>query len=541
MGVLQGLASNGEYLYAAWKGEPGDDRIFYSRWNGHGNWASAGTIPGNTSAGPALAVSNNGSLYAAWKGEWSDPRVFFSKFNGTKWDGQTQILNAYSDTGPALSSLGQSLGGQLVAAWKNVFNQNLYFSKFDGNQWSTPSQIGGVASSVGPSLATFSNGKVYAIWKGEGSDQRLWFASYDGTNWSGQAQVPNVGTSVGASLAAIGSKLYAVWKGESDENLYYASFDGMTWSGQTQIADSGSSVGAAISEFGGNLYAMAKGKGSDVSLYNAEWNSSNGSWSTWTNEIPGNTGPDPTTLLAAPGGGNVNYLLADSKGAALKGTTVTIIVAEDIVTDSAKAYSFQINCNSPTQPAGAQTFGWQQYGFRIARDTLFFWVNTFQEDTSGSTQYINWDSRAMPNNTGVVPLPNNRLPQGWQLTTELVTDNSSKVTGFAFSIAQADGTVLNSPSLTLESLNSSFGSTYQLPILNFQVIMVAENVADDGPGDSVTFSAGQGIFLCYETNNLIATAAQDESGEAANTSYSALPASYPNGEFYQLFGIGLSS
>ena len=64
MGVLQGLVSTGGYLYAAWKGVPDDDRIFYSRWNGQGSWTPQQNIPGNTSAGPALGVLN-GSLYAA--------------------------------------------------------------------------------------------------------------------------------------------------------------------------------------------------------------------------------------------------------------------------------------------------------------------------------------------------------------------------------------------------------------------------------------------------------------------------------------------
>jgi hypothetical protein len=442
----------------------------------------------------------------------------------------------------------------LVAAWKNVFDQSLYFATFDGTEWSAQSQIGGVASSVGPSLATF-NGRLYAIWKGEGSDESLYYAHYDGTTWSGQTPgskqttIPGVGTSVGASLAGVGNKLYAVWKGEgSDESLYCAYYDGTTWSGQTpgtsqsQIPGGVSSVGAAIAEFRGNLCVMCKGKDSDVSLYNAEWNGS--VWSKWFNDIPGNTGPDTdTTPLQAPAGGNVNYLLADSEGAPLTGTTVTIIVTEDIVTDNAKAYSFQINCNGPAQPSGAQTFGWQQYGFRIARNTLFFWVNTFQSDTSNSKQFINWDSRTapqLPDNAREVPLANNRLPKGWQLTTTLVTDNNSKVTGFAFSIAQPDGTVLNSPVVTLQSLNPSVVSGNLLPILNFQVILVAENRADDGPSDTVNFSAGQGIFLCYETNNLIASVSQGESLEQSNVRYSSLPASFPNGEFYQLFGIGLS-
>ena len=112
MGVLQGLAHNGS-LYAAWKGEPDDDRIFYSIWSGSGNWSTpAGLIDGNTSAGPALAMFN-GTPYAAWKGEWSDPRIFFAKYNGSSWEQQEQIPNVYSDSGPALWPIRQQPGGRL--------------------------------------------------------------------------------------------------------------------------------------------------------------------------------------------------------------------------------------------------------------------------------------------------------------------------------------------------------------------------------------------------------------------------------------------
>ncbi|MGA9274805.1 MAG: hypothetical protein WBV67_15090 [Candidatus Cybelea sp.] len=540
MGVLQGLVTAGGRLYAAWKGEPDDDRIFYSSWDGNGKWSTALTIDGTTSVGPALGLCN-GSLYAAWKGEWSDPRLFFAKYNGSEWEPQLQIPNAYSDVGPALCEFGVIM----IAAWKNVFDQNIYFATCDGRNWSAPSQIGGVATSVGPSLATFDD-KLYAIWKGEGSDQRLWFAYYDGTKWFGQNQVPNVGTSVGASLAGVGSKLYAVWKGEgSDERLWYAYFDGMTWSGQTPMSSQtqipgGSSVGAAIAEFNGTLYAMCKGTDSNVRLYNSEWTDS--TWSGWANDIPGNTGPDTyTTLLPPPAGSNHNYLLADSKGAALAGTTVTIIVVQDIVPDSAESYSFQINCYSPdwyvkSQPPGTEPFEWQQFGFRIAANELFFWVNCFtKQGYPNGAALLEWDSRSMPNNTGVVSLSNNRLPAGWQLTTTLITDNSSNVTGFAFSIAQPDGTVLNPPTQPMQNAppRAPIVPDNLAPILNFQAILVGEN-----GGHTTDFSSGQGIFLCYETNNLTASVSKGESAEKSNVSYSSLPAAFPNGEFFQLFGIG---
>jgi hypothetical protein len=535
MSVLQGMVSNGGYLYAAWKGEPDDDRIFYSRRNNTGTWAPATpmaspTVGGNTSAGPSLGVLG-GSVYAAWKGEWSDPRLFYARYDGTTWKNQIQIPNAYSDVGPALCAFNST---QLIAAWKSI-DQSLYYAIYNSSnsKWTEPSKIAGVASSVGPSLAAY-NGKLYAVWKGSGTDQSLWYAQYDGT-WSGQTKIPGVASSVGASLATVGNKLYAVWKGEgSDQSLWYASYNG-TWSSQTQISGVSSSIGAAIAEFGGNLYGMCKGKDADTSLYTAEFSSSG--WSNWTNNLPGNTGPDPYTTLTTPAGGNVNYMLADSKGAVLKGTTVTITVVEDIVPDNAGHYSFQINCWSPPQTAPAVPFVWQQYGFRIAANQLFFWVNDFQQQGLPASDLLNWDSRSMPNNTGVVTLPNNTnsLPSGWQLTTTLATDpNSGNVTGFTFSVAQPNGTVLNSGPQKLLGLTSKVVAGNLAPILNMQVILVAENPHDNGPADS--FSAGKGILLCYADNDLSAVVHQAESGENSNVKYSPLPASYPNGEFFQFFG-----
>jgi hypothetical protein len=38
----------------------------------------------------------------------------------------------------------------------------------------------------------------------------------------------------------------------------------------------------------------------------------------------------------------------------------------------------------------------------------------------------------------------------------------------------------------------------------------------------------------------VATPGSDESGENSNIQYGSLPASYPNGELNQVFGIGLS-
>jgi hypothetical protein len=386
VGVLQGLAANGD-LFAAWKGDPDDDRIFYSSWGGSGNWAPALTIDGNTSAGPSLGVFN-GSLYAAWKGEWSDPRLFFAKYSGSGWQEQAQIPNVYSDVGPALCQFSET---QFIAAWKNVFDQNLYFSIYDGQNWSAQSPMGH-SSSAGPSLAFF-DGQLWAAWMG--SDQTLWCATYNGTGWSGHTQIQGATASVGPSLAAVGATLYAIWKGgEGDENLYLAYYpytDGLNkvWScqplGQTPISGIGSSAGAALAEYQGNLYAMCKGKDSDVNLYLAYYDGSQ--WHGWNNDIPGNTGPDPTTLLATPSGSNVNYLMADNQSANVVGATVTITVTADIVPENDLSWAFQINCYGPTNLSGANPFVWQQFMFSVITDgtgsLICVRINCFRAGSSG--------------------------------------------------------------------------------------------------------------------------------------------------------------
>lgn len=70
--------------------------------------------------------------------------------------------------------------------------------------------------------------------------------------------------------------------------------------------------------------------------------------------------------------------------------------------------------------------------------------------------------------------------------------------------------------------------------------MVGENTPG---GPIVNFVSGQGIFLIEATNNLAVTNVEPPrdfqpfggTGENSNITYSSLPVSYPNGEFYQLF------
>jgi hypothetical protein len=284
MSILQGLCAYNGKLYAAWKGETGDDRIFCSCFNGV-SWIPQPLIAGNSSSGPALAVLGN-SMFAVWKGKSADERIFFAKLTGSVWSSQSTIPSIASSFGPSLSVF----NGSLYAAWKGeAGDQGIYYASSNGAAWSPQAQISNVASSIGPSLASFS-GKLYAAWKGQGNDQGIYFAAFNGSNWSPQAQIANVASSVGPSLAAFNGKLYAAWKGESsDQGIYYASFGGASWSSQAQIPNAGSSEGPSLAVFNDKLYAMWKGGNNDQQIFYASFDGTN--WSAAA-QIPGNTGQD---------------------------------------------------------------------------------------------------------------------------------------------------------------------------------------------------------------------------------------------------------
>ena len=275
-----GLATFGRGFSIAWKGEQGDDRLFYSSFDGT-NWAAQATIPGNSSIGPSLAVYGN-RLYAAWKGEHADQRLFYSSFDGTNWAAQATI--------PGNSSIGPSLavyGNRLYAAWKGEHaDQRLFYSSFDGTNWAAQATIPG-NSSIGPSLAVYGN-RLYAAWKGEHADQRLFYSSFDGTNWAAQATIPG-NSSIGPSLAVYGNRLYAAWKGEhADQRLFYSSFDGTNWAAQATIPGN-SSIGPSLAVYGNRLYAAWKGEHADQRLFYSSFDGTN--WAAQAT-IPGNSSPD---------------------------------------------------------------------------------------------------------------------------------------------------------------------------------------------------------------------------------------------------------
>ncbi|HWH09806.1 MAG TPA: hypothetical protein VG165_01655 [Solirubrobacteraceae bacterium] len=279
----QGLAAFDGRLYAAWKGETEDERLFYSSFTT--GWAAQNQIPGVAgSDGPSLAVFD-GALYAAWKGAQTDQGIWWSTFNGNAWAAQKEIPGVATSVGPSLAVF----DGVLYAAWKGeTGDEGIWWSTFNGNAWAAQKEIPGVGTSVGPSLAVF-DGVLYAAWKGETGDEGIWYSTFNGTAWSPQKEIPGVGSAVGPSLAVYGGALYAVWRGETgDQRLWWSKFNATSWAPQ-QTLPGNSSIGAALATFGTKLYAMWKGEFRDWRLFYSSFDGS-----TWAPQqtMPGNSSPD---------------------------------------------------------------------------------------------------------------------------------------------------------------------------------------------------------------------------------------------------------
>jgi hypothetical protein len=108
-------------------------------YDGH-SWQTPPSIPGNpgSSVGPSLA-SLGESLYAAWKGEGDDEGIYYAVLTNGVWTSQSQIPHVGSSIGPALAAYGQ----KIYAMWKGEGDdQSLYFASLNG-VWSGQNTLPG--------------------------------------------------------------------------------------------------------------------------------------------------------------------------------------------------------------------------------------------------------------------------------------------------------------------------------------------------------------------------------------------------------------
>jgi hypothetical protein len=331
MGIQQGLCSiSPNYLLAAWKADPShplpgnhfgggfEDQIGYASFSlppsnvaisSSDVWTVIGTMPGNTSVGPALTCDQNPNssgrgptVYAVWKGETIDTRLFFSRLtlplsgegvpsepSSHQWQDQQLIPGASSSSSPSIAFVGQEgFGDQtplLFTVWSGSANGQ-QGAMGDNTLWysittipsnpgyvdslvpaSTTNQIPGASSATGACVAAIvGEGVVWSVWV-------IWFDTVT-KKWSFAT-----GEFIGSSIS---------WAPPMPTALSYSSVPN----------DAGYSIAPATFLLGGTT------PGGDISgAYFAWSDESSKIWVTggW-NLLPNNTSPGSPTPMPGPNG-----------------------------------------------------------------------------------------------------------------------------------------------------------------------------------------------------------------------------------------------
>ena len=504
MGIWQGLCGS-DSLYAAWKGEVGDVRLFFSKLDG-GTWKGQGNvIPGNSSVGPSLAATDDGRIWAAWKGEGNDQRLFYAFYitDTNSWSEQAWPFPSgmESTVGPSLAAN----GFMVYAAWTGPNNDpTLYFASLDTTSSSptwqslpglptppsaTPSAT---SSSIGPALAIIGD-MLYAAWTDlTGKIQYAWFNTFNG-GWVGQSDISGVSTSIGVSLASIRSILYAACKGSgSHQNLSYASLDtstaGAKFSTMEPIPSHGSSIGPALAALGDMLYAMWTGSGDDPGLYYASLDTtqSKPAWSGFT-PIGGNTGQDMVPPPLGGLGGQSNYVVYDNCEP-LMNLTVTVAFTQDTVLSGGnpgEGIGFQLNAYSSPK----QSVGWQQIMMGFGPAPTFHAVVQLWGPNSGQGEVL-----SVPSSTVTPAIDQSGAPagdliiaHGYSVEIKLGNDPSTKnVTSAAFSVYLD---VPGSPRKTVGTFLYFFPAEYQAPIVGLQLNITGPSYLSASGAGTITYEA----------------------------------------------------
>jgi hypothetical protein len=180
---------DGKSVFLAWKGEGNDQGIYWTRTQQLAPDAAGGKYTFNpspqlqakdahlnfaTSHAPALA-SFQGRVYMAWKGEEGDDAIYWSYYDGANWQPQTK-LQAATKIAPAMVATGDTIF--LVS--KGQSDNNIWWAmmgdSFDGGFTELgPIKVANTIfqTSATPALTVDGN-TVYMAWKGGSTDNLYW-------------------------------------------------------------------------------------------------------------------------------------------------------------------------------------------------------------------------------------------------------------------------------------------------------------------------------------------------------------------------------
>lgn len=159
------LAIHGGTATMVWKAPDNDVQIYGASHNNGAAWSDQAALRPrdgaiHTSDAPALSGGGGFGLVMAWKGVPGDDRIWWSRFGNGVWETPQQAIpkdgGILTSHGPALVQWEHGL----VLAWKGVAGDSrLWWSMLDTNagRWETPKVVDvSDNSNSGPALASFT-------------------------------------------------------------------------------------------------------------------------------------------------------------------------------------------------------------------------------------------------------------------------------------------------------------------------------------------------------------------------------------------------
>lgn len=190
-------------------------------------------------------------IYAIYPGWGASETLYHLSFDGTDWRSNSDIDITSSNDHPRTSeSAGVAYNqhdANLYIAYPGAGQPDIWLTTYDGDNWNGNQKIEigsdypGTAAS--PSLAYFpEKSRLYMVYRGN-SNNEIYQASLDSSgDWHGNSKITlsddsNPQTNVSPALAYYPEqrKLYLVFTDTTSHDLYMVTYDGNNWTGNQQI------------------------------------------------------------------------------------------------------------------------------------------------------------------------------------------------------------------------------------------------------------------------------------------------------------------
>lgn len=218
-------------LHCVHRGGISDDWLYHTVYDAAKNSWSEDKVQRDmrSNQNPAIApyTDKDGQqwLFCVHRGWEKDDRLWYSKYDGHGW----------TKTKPISEDGHHSWGAPALALYQGVLycvhrgnygNDNLYYTSFNG-QWSAdevlPDHHMGDDESHPGSVAIASDGKLlYCVHKGAVGDNNIWWTHFNGRTWSNDEKTGSGGRYVSLTAVTNPNRLFCVHQGYGlDDNLHY--------------------------------------------------------------------------------------------------------------------------------------------------------------------------------------------------------------------------------------------------------------------------------------------------------------------------------